>query len=293
MNKQIIRNNSDYETKQRDALKRAESVIMPIFKQNSAMAGEWLPIIDREMMIGLKNSGRNLIQRTIAWGFIRRILIQAAGNNASLYDTEQKIRQSIQKTIRMKTAVQKPLLERAERIYANIREYLCGEELLDYGAGNGIVSNFIARRNGQKVCMMDTVDYNQTGLPLTKITEGQRIPARNKSFDTTICILVLHHSDNPEFILDELVRVTRQRIVIIEGDIDEPESLIMNSFFDWFMNRIGTLTDINVPLNFKTTAQWQALFRQRKLTVVTEKKLGAEPMIREHHVLYALDLPSK
>lgn len=64
----------------------------------------------------------------------------------------------------------------------------------------------------------------------------------------------------------------------------------MNSFFDWFMNRVGALADINVPLNYKTTNQWKELFQQKKLKVVQEKKLGIEPLIREHHVLYALDL---
>lgn len=283
-------NYSDYETRQFNSLKRVESVIMPVFKRESVNTRQLVRKIDHEIMLGLKAAGRNLLQRKIAWGLIRGILIRAARKNESLYITEQKIRKSIQKTIKMKTAIQQPLLDRAERIYTHISEHLTGDQILDYGAGSGILSSLIAQKSGKKVVLMDTVDYNHTDLPLIKIEEGQPIPVQDKSYDTAICIVVLHHSDNSEFILDELIRVTRKRLVIIEGYIDEAEIYVMNSFFDWFMNRIGTLVDINVPLNFKTTDQWKELFRQKKLKVVQEKKLGAEPLIREHHVLYALDL---
>jgi ubiquinone/menaquinone biosynthesis C-methylase UbiE len=285
-----IPNYSDYEIKQFNALKRVESVIMPVFKRESVNTRQLVRKIDHEMMLGLKAAGRNLLQRKIAWGLIRGILIRAARKDESLYVTEQKIRKSIQKTIKMKSAIQRPLLERAERIYTNISEYITGGLVLDYGAGSGILSTLIAQKSGKKVVLMDTVDYNHTDLPLIKIEEGQPIPVKDKSYDTAICILVLHHSDNPEFILDELTRVTRKRLVIIEGYIDEAEIYMMNCFFDWFMNRIGTLVDINVPLNFKTTDQWKEVFRQKNIEMVQEKKLGVEPLIREHHVLYVLDL---
>src|SRR2546427_1259923 len=44
-----------------------------------------------------------------------------------------------------------------------------------------------------------------------------RSPFRDGTFDTTLISLALHHCEAPEAVLDEAVRVTRSRLLVVES----------------------------------------------------------------------------
>jgi len=49
---------------------------------------------------------------------------------------------------------------------------------------------------------------------------AEDLPLRDKSVDATLCVFTMHHWDNVEQGLDEVLRVTRDRIVILTVDTD-------------------------------------------------------------------------
>lgn len=64
----------------------------------------------------------------------------------------------------------------------------------------------------------------------------------------------------------------------------------MNSFIDWFINRVVRSTDINVPLNYKTKHEWNIIFKEAGFKITNAIDMGIdEPVAPEHHILYILD----
>ena len=55
---------------------------------------------------------------------------------------------------------------------------------------------------------------------LSYISKGDKIPLQDKEVDTTILYTVLHHADDPEYLLAEATRVTKKRLIIMEGYVE-------------------------------------------------------------------------
>ena len=81
---------------------------------------------------------------------------------------------------------------------------------LDVGCGNGAISKRI-----EVACcgrtIMDGVDVIVRDDAIIKVTkyDGMRLPFTDKSFDFCMLVDVLHHSDQPDELLREVVRVAR------------------------------------------------------------------------------------
>ncbi len=59
-----------------------------------------------------------------------------------------------------------------------------------------------------------------------------QIPLANHAVDTTILYTVLHHASDPLQLLKEATRITKTRLVIVEGYIEEEDKRMTNIFFD-------------------------------------------------------------
>jgi ubiquinone/menaquinone biosynthesis C-methylase UbiE len=165
--------------------------------------------------------------------------------------------------------------------------------LLDLGAGNGLIGQVIHDQTGMAVKLADIVDYCVAKLPLILFNQGERLPLDEKCVDTTLLYLVLHHAEDPDQLLSEAVRVTRQRIVIMEGYVEDNQTYMSNALLDWFLNRIVQGADINMPLHYRTIDRWRMTFRSLGLKVVAAHHVGIdEPLAPEEHVLFVLDVPT-
>jgi len=61
------------------------------------------------------------------------------------------------------------------------------------------------------VCSVDVGLFSKAPLPYVAY-DGLRLPFADATFDTTLVLLTLHHCAAPEPVLDEALRVTRQRL---------------------------------------------------------------------------------
>jgi SAM-dependent methyltransferase len=236
-----------------------------------------------------KQAGIGPIRRHLGCRVLMSRMKTAAQRSESLRQIEMILRPRFQHHVNeaKKRAVEK---QRAARAYERIKGHLVGEHLLDVGCGAGLIAQLIHERAGMKVTLADVLNYSLTDLPVVTLSEGGRIPLDDGSVDTTLIYLVLHHADDPLRLLDEAVRVTRSRIVVMEGCIDDGDTYLANCFFDWFLNRIAQGQDINLPLNFHTCAEWCQIFAERGLRVAKQDVVGIdEPLAPESHVLFVLD----
>lgn len=268
---------------------KTDRVILPMLARPDATQRRALAQIHNLMLEAFKHAGVNLVRRHLGCWFVLSRMRAAARHGQSLRQIEAMLRPRFKHVLNEPEyyAAQK---KRAANAYERIKDHLIGEHMLDLGSGPGLIAQTIHERTGIQVTLADVIDYSMTNLPTVVISEGGRIPLENGSVDTTLIYVVMHHAEDSLHLLDEAVRVTRTRIVIMEGYVDDEATYLLNCFFDWFLNRIVQGRDINMPLNFRTTAEWHQIFADRGLLVAREELVGIdEPMAPESHVLFVLD----
>lgn len=246
---------------------------------------------DEWMLGAFAAAGMPATRARVLWAFLKLVMRGLARLGASLETVERWLRPIF---VRQTRKLLRPGAERrAGNTVERLRPDLVGESLLDLGAGNGLIAQTVHERVGMRVELADVVDYRLTHLPLRLYPQGGAVPLDDKSVDTTLLYLVLHHADDPDHLLREAQRVTRRRILIMEGYIEDEDTTLCNAFFDWFLNRIIQGADINLPLNYRTIADWHTTFAAHGLTVVRTQPVGVdEPLAPESHILYVLDVPA-
>ncbi|MFH1221797.1 MAG: cupin domain-containing protein [Candidatus Micrarchaeota archaeon] len=195
------------------------------------------------------------------------------------------------KTTGLKEAASSALANRAVKVASQISPHVVGDNVLDIGSGDGKVATQIALQLQKSVMLCDIVDYNKTELPLT-LYDGKRLPFEDKTFDSTLLSVVLHHSNDPLGVLDEAFRVTSKRIIIIESVYFNEGHRLLNGLLDWAYNRLLNDPTIPVPWNFLRPAGWVQELEKRGGKIVRMEHLGIDiPIVPEWHVLYVVDLP--
>jgi len=97
-----------------------------------------------------------------------------------------------------------------------VAPFILGSRVLDLGAGENYVGAALVSRYGLWVCSADVGAFRRVPGPYVTY-DGLRLPFVDGVFDTTLILLTLHHCENPELVLNEAVRVTRERLIIIES----------------------------------------------------------------------------
>ena len=183
-----------------------------------------------------------------------------------------------------------PLLaSRLKRMTALIGAYIRnGDTVVDVGCGRLEIGEVLARDRGARWIGVDTVDYHEAPLEFHKY-DGKRLPFEAGAADVVLLSFVLHHCDEPESLMREVYRVTRDRIVVLEDVVDGTAmSLRMTKAHDYIANR---LIDPNIPLpyQFKTTPEWERLFQSLGLRVVETRELKSQPLTWARQVLFSLE----
>jgi SAM-dependent methyltransferase len=147
--------------------------------------------------------------------------------------------------------------------------------VLDVGAGDGLVAATLAeQRPDLQVSAVDVLVRAGTRVPVERF-DGKVLPHADRSFDATILVDVLHHSDQPEELLREAARASRGLVIVkdhvLEGALAGPTLR--------FMDRVGNRRhDVALPHNYLRRDQWQAAFARLGLHVDDwEEQVGLYP----------------
>lgn len=168
-----------------------------------------------------------------------------------------------------------------------------GKTILDLGAGKGTIGELLGKKTGQSVTLTDVSDYNTTKLPLIKY-DGHQLPFKDKSFDTTIIVFVLHHLARKEQLLTEVRRVTRRRILIVEDTPITRFAKLSWWCFDHGINLLERLLHHTYDAVFERTltpSEWRLLFKKLKLVLVHEEEYRNRSELAMYpHSFFVLDI---
>lgn len=149
-------------------------------------------------------------------------------------------------------------------------------KVLDIGCGDGKIDVLIKQRIPSVT--IEGIDVLVRRDPFIKVTEfnGNNIPFTDKSFDVSLLIDVLHHTDDPSVLLNEAARVTKEFIVIKDHS---KEGFLANLTLT-IMDYIGNAHyGVRLPYNFLTLNQWDDLYEQAGLKIHNiSRKLGLYPV---------------
>ena len=160
---------------------------------------------------------------------------------------------------------------RARNIGEALLPYLkSGDEVLDFGCGSMTVARHIISKKKVKITGVDVVDYLKEDFKFIKY-DGGKLPFKNDSFDTVIAAFVLHHTENPEFYLKELKRVSRKKIILMEDTYKNFLEKALTYIVDFIANKM-IHSGVKVPFNFKSISEWRELFKKHKLKLTKMKR---------------------
>lgn len=159
--------------------------------------------------------------------------------------------------------------------------------VLDVGCGNMLVSKYLNKFNKSLPTGLDVINMNLTNLP-HKIYNGKNIPYPDKSFDVSLLMGVLHHCQNPESLLLETKRATKQKIVLFEDVYFNPLEKIWVKIRD-ITGNIPEEPHMNFSLKFHDTKEWEQIFKRSNLNISYRQIIFLSHRLT-HHALYILDV---
>ena len=158
-----------------------------------------------------------------------------------------------------------------------------GQNILDVGAGNCDFGLFL-KHQGHQVKAIDVVNKCKHQDFDFRIFDGKNIPFHENEFDTSISFFVLHHTNNQEQLLKEMMRVTSKHIII-------GEDIICNQL-DRLLGKIhlNTAPWAKGDNSFRTNDGWLALFSKLHLSVVATEviKRWEYPVYPVQRIIYVL-----
>jgi ubiquinone/menaquinone biosynthesis C-methylase UbiE len=115
--------------------------------------------------------------------------------------------------------------------------YILKEKTLKIGNGFGYLSELV-RPLTKELTVLDIQTYPLTiNKDAVQIYDGLTIPYPNKSFDTTIIVFTLHHIPQSKEYFQEIMRVTKKRIIILEETYDNIFQKLHLYYRDWIVNK--------------------------------------------------------
>ena len=184
----------------------------------------------------------------------------------------------------MNAAARYFLEKRARQFAGRIFPYLTkSQTVLDIGSGTGDVTNAL-RIAGKDVTPVDVADFHGPRTVKPVIYNGTTLPFPNRSFDTVLLLMVMHHTADPSVLFVEAARVAKE-IVVIETSYTNFVHKIVTVLTD----ALGNLQPKFYWTSYKSDAEWREFFKKRGFIVVDSKKfVDIQLFIPYLHIAYFL-----
>lgn len=263
--------------------------IIPLFYPGTPLFEKYNSVLKIAFTSAFIEGGANVAESEFRWQGITQIITEGIDKKSKLAEIENQLL-AFYKAFLKPSQTEFNQNARATRCFNNIKDYIVGDVVLDYGCGKGLLGAKIQSALNKQTLIVDNIDFNKTDLQLLASDKNGKTSLADLSVDTSIAYLVLHHLDNPFSGLSELARLTKRRLILMEGYIEEDSQLYINRSIDWFFNRILLGVDMNVPFIFLKLNKWTTLLNEVGFKIIKTEYVGAdEKLAPEHHVLLIAD----
>ena len=147
--------------------------------------------------------------------------------------------------------------------------------VLDVGTGDGSIAAAIREsKPGLAVTGIDVLVREHTAIPVVAF-DGTTIPHPDNSHDVVLFVDVLHHTQDPQVLLQEAARVAKRHVIIKDHNRNGFLARPTLRFMDWVGNaRFG----VALPYNYWSREEWLVGYKKAGLAVVaTHTKIGLYP----------------
>jgi len=162
---------------------------------------------------------------------------------------------------------QKIVRHRSEIVISRILPFLKeSNNIVDIGSGTGDVA-YLLNQSGKNVTPVDVADFHGPRLVKTTIYDGQKLPFPDKSFDSALLLMVLHHTPNPEVVFNEAARVANEVVVI--------ETSYMTQINRWLTIVSDTIGNFRLGAfwsSYKSDSGWKDFFAKKKYKIIKTQK---------------------
>lgn len=169
---------------------------------------------------------------------------------------------------------------RAKDMIDHIQPFLDKKDtIIDIGAGSCNVCEILSKKN-YKIRPIDVKNLSFIDDIQPLIFDGTTIPFDDNTFDTSLILTVLHHTPEPEKIVQEAKRVSK-KIIIMEDVYSNWFRKYITYFFDSLLN----WEFIGHPHTNKSDAEWKKTFDSLGLKLL-EARYDYSLIVFKHAVYY-------
>ncbi len=159
------------------------------------------------------------------------------------------------------------------------------DKVLDLGPRTGKVAEYIVNHRDIKITLLDVTDeYRSVDLEI-EVYNGETIPYKNNSFDCVLVISTLHHCDNPDQVIKEAARVSKDKILIFEDKVDSKIGFFLLEIW----HTVGSvLIGDELFYSFKKDDDWRRKFKTNGLKFYKTKVIRSPWYKPTKQILYVL-----
>lgn len=204
----------------------------------------------------------------LGWiGWTLGMAVAALSPSAAGTPVAAGIHRLLRRRARAKAEVLRPALAAIDR--SEPRRAL---ELLDLGAAEGYLGDYLARDHGARVELIDIENRCRVDLP-HHVYDGRDLPFPERRFDVAVCYFVLHHADDPRRVLAELRRVVSKRVILVESWGRTPLRRRLLRWLDRGANRLrgGGWSD---PIHYRSIPEWTRMAGELGYRIADSRDLG-------------------
>lgn len=166
-----------------------------------------------------------------------------------------------------------------QRIYDRLDKE---ETVLDLGTGNGGLCHAL-KEAGVEVKPVDIKDISFFPEVSPEIYDGKKLPYPDNAFDTVLLITVLHHTPDPDAILEEAKRVARKKVIVME-DIYRNKA---QQYLTYFTDSLVNLEFAGHPHTNRTDKAWRETFDKMGLKLKSAEDFRTLVFFRQ--IIYVLE----
>ena len=151
--------------------------------------------------------------------------------------------------------------------------------VLDLGAAEGYIGQWIQLKKSADVTLCDVLDLNRTNL-MHVVYDGKQLPWGDNAFDVIVLYFVLHHCEDQRRLMHEALRVASGRVIVMESVYTNELDRRMLTILDRWANRLRSRRQMNEQegrLRFRTATAWRHLFKELRSDVLVQQSRGFWP----------------